>query len=145
MLACVMTDFGFTPELADVTRPEPAEGEGRVHVHAAAVNGFDTSVANPYPKGMMEHCIPVVLGKHFAGVVDGSFAEYVTVPVDVCIAALPYVNDFFEGAALGLAGAAALGLLDVAELKRGQTVLVSGPPVVSATRPSSWQPKPAHT
>ena len=70
MRAFVLTDFGTTPELVDLDVPEPAEGEVRVRVHAASVNGFDIAVANSYLKGMMEHRFPVVLGKDFAGTVD---------------------------------------------------------------------------
>jgi NADPH:quinone reductase-like Zn-dependent oxidoreductase len=152
MRALVLAAFGAAPELVDLEIPEPAEGEVRVRVHAASVNGFDTAVANSYLKDMMEHRFPVILGKDFAGTVDaigagvtdyrvgervfgvvtkpylgdGSFAEYVTVPVEVGIAALPDQVDFVEGAALGLAGAAALAAVDAADLEPGQTVLVAG-------------------
>src|SRR5215211_5130871 len=130
MRAIALTDFGSTPELVDLHVPDPAEGEVRVRVHAASVNGFDLSVANGYLKDMMEHRFPVVLGKDFAGVVDalgpgvsdyrvgdrvfgvvtkpylgdGSFAEYVTVATEVGLAKLPDGVDFVTGAALGLAG-----------------------------------------
>jgi NADPH:quinone reductase-like Zn-dependent oxidoreductase len=152
MRAFVLTDFRTTPELVDLELPEPAEGEVRVRVHAAAVNGFDTAVANNYLEGMMEHRFPVVLGKDFAGVVDavgpgatgyhlgdrvfgvvtkpflgdGSFAEYVTVPVSIGITTLPGEIDFADGAGLGLAGTAAVTILDAAHLQPGQTVLVVG-------------------
>jgi NADPH2:quinone reductase len=152
MRAFVLTDFGSEPELAELELPDPAEGEVRVRVHAASVNGFDLSVAKSVLKEMMEHRFPVVLGKDFAGVVDavgsgvtdyavgdrvfgvvtkpflgdGSFAEYVTVPTEVGLAKLPDGVDFTTGAALGLAGAAALMSVDAAELQSGQTVLVVG-------------------
>jgi NADPH:quinone reductase len=150
--AYVLTEFGATPEFADVEVPEPADGEVRVRIHAAAVNGFDVSVASSYLKDMMEHRFPVVLGKDFAGTVDavgpgvtgyevgdrvfgvvtkphlgdGSFAEYVTVPTAVGLARLPDEIDFVTGAALGLVGVAAISALDAAELRPGQTVLVVG-------------------
>ena len=152
MRAFVLTEFGATPEVAEVEIPEPAEGEVRVRVHAAAVNGFDVAVASSYLKDMMEHRFPVVLGKDFAGTVDavgagvtgyevgdrvfgvvtkphlgdGSFAEYVTVSTAVGLAKLPEEIDFVTGAALGLAGAAAISAVDAAELEPGQTVLVVG-------------------
>jgi NADPH:quinone reductase-like Zn-dependent oxidoreductase len=65
-----------------------------------------------------------VVTKPYLG--DGSFAEYVTVPVAVGIAALPDGIDFTEGAALGLAGSAALSAVDAAQLRPGQSVLVVG-------------------
>jgi NADPH:quinone reductase len=152
MRALVLTDFGNTPELTDLDLPEPAEGEVRVRVHAASVNGFDIAVANSYLQGMMEHRFPVVLGKDFAGTIDavgpgvtdyqvgervfgavtkpylgdGSFAEYVTVPTAVGIAVLPESIDFVTGAALGMAGSAAIAAVDAADLQPGQTILVAG-------------------
>jgi NADPH:quinone reductase len=152
MRAFVLTAFGAQAELTDIEVPEPIEGEVRVRVHAASVNGFDLAVANGYAKDMMEHRFPVVLGKDFAGVVDavgagvadyqegdrvfgvvtkpylgdGSFAEYVTVPTEVGLAKLPESLDFSTGAALGLAGATALQSFDAADVAAGETVLVIG-------------------
>jgi NADPH:quinone reductase len=152
MRAFALTDFESDPRIVDLDVPEPAEGEVRVRVHAASVNGFDLSVASGRLKDMMEHRFPVALGKDFAGVVDavgpavndyqvgdrvfgvvtkpylgdGSFAEYVTVATAVGLAKLPDEIDFVEGAALGLAGVAAIQAVDAAELQPGQTVLVAG-------------------
>lgn len=152
MRAFVLPEFGTTPELTDIETPEPAEGEVRVRIHAASVNGFDLAVAAGYVKDMMEHRFPVVLGKDFAGVVDavgpgvvgyqvgdrvfgvvtkpylgdGSFAEYVTVATAVGMAKLPDTIDYVTGAGLGLAGAAALSAFDAAEVRDGQRVLVVG-------------------
>jgi len=152
MRAVVLSDFGARPQLTKLETPEPGEGEVRVRVHAASVNGFDTAVASSYLKDLMEHRFPVVLGKDFAGTVDalgpgvnvhqvgdrvfgavtkpylgdGSFAEYVTVASAVGIAKLPESIDFAEGATLGPAGAAALASVNAAELQPGQTVLIAG-------------------
>lgn len=152
MRAVVLPEFGATPELTDIDIPEPGEGEVRVRVHAASVNGFDLSVAKGYLKDMMEHRFPVVLGKDFAGVVDavgpgvdgyqtgdrvfgvvtkphlgdGSFGEYVTVAAEVGLAGLPDAVETTTGAALGLAGTAALQAFDAAEVREGQRVLVIG-------------------
>ena len=152
MRAFVMTDFDAAPELTELDLPEPAEGEVRVRIRAASVNGFDLAVAAGLTKDYMEHRFPVVLGKDFAGEVDavgagvtdyavgdrvfgtvtkpyvgdGSFAEYVTVPTAIGIAKLPQDVSFTEGAALGLTGAAAHGITAAAALRPGQTVLVVG-------------------
>lgn len=152
MRAAIYTEFGAAPQVADIAVPEPAEGEVRVRVRAASVNGFDVAVAAGYIKGMMEHRFPVVLGKDFAGTIDavgagvtgfdtgdrvfgvvtkaylgdGSFAEYVTVPVSVGLAKLPDNVSLTEGAALGLAGTAALAAIDAAGLTAGQRVLITG-------------------
>jgi len=152
MRAVAFTDFGVAPQVHDIAIPEPSDGEVRVRVYAASVNGFDLAVAAGYLNGMMEHRFPVVLGKDFAGVVDavgagvegyavgervfgvvtkaflgdGSFGEYVTVPVAVGLAKLPAAVPFTDGAALGLAGTAALDAVDAAQLEAGQVVLVAG-------------------
>src|ERR1700760_1277723 len=123
MRAVVFTAFGAAPEIGDVERPEPGEGEVRVRVHTASINGFDVAVANGYLEGMMEHRFPVVLGKDFAGTVDavgqgvdgfaagdrvfgvvtrpylgdGSFGELVVVPAAVGLAPLPEAIDFVDG------------------------------------------------
>jgi NADPH:quinone reductase-like Zn-dependent oxidoreductase len=152
MKAAVLAGFDSAPELRQIPVPEPAEGEVRVRVHAASVNGFDVSVAAGRVKGMMEHRFPVVLGKDFAGTVeavgagvsafapgdrvfgvvtkpylgDGSFGEFVTVPVAVGLARLPDAIEFQTGGALGLAGTTARLAVDAAGLAAGQTVLIAG-------------------
>jgi NADPH:quinone reductase len=152
MRAFAFTAFGAAPEVRELEPPEPGEGEVRVRVHAASVNGFDLSVAAGHLQGMMEHRFPVVLGKDFAGTIDavgagvssyapgdrvfgvvtkpflgdGSFGEFVTVPIAVGLAHLPEAVGFIEGGALGLAGTAALMAVESAGLGAGQTVLVAG-------------------
>src|SRR5687768_17295309 len=126
MRAFAFTAFGSTPEVRELDLPEPGEGEVRVRVHAASVNGFDLSVAGGRLQGMMQHRSPVALGKDFAGTIaavaagvtgyapgarvfgvvtkpylaDGSFGEFVTVPVAVGLAHLPEAVRFDEGGAL---------------------------------------------
>lgn len=152
MHAFALPDADSTPQIVEITTPEPAEGEVRVPVHAASVNGFDGAVVAGYLQGAMEHRFPVVLGKDFAGVVDavgtgvtefaegdrvfgvvtkpylgdGSLGQYVTVPIAVGIAKLPESIDFPTGAALGLAGTTAIDVLEAAQLASGQVVLVAG-------------------
>ncbi|MDF2747695.1 MAG: mas2 [Propionibacteriaceae bacterium] len=152
MKAFALQEFDRAPEVTEVDLPTPGPGEVRVRVRAASLNGFDLSVANSYLKGMMEHRFPVVLGKDFAGEVDavgpeidgfqvgdrvfgvvmkdalgdGSFGEYVTVPVAFGIAKLPDGIDFTAAAALGLAGTAAVDAFDAADVTSGSTVLVIG-------------------
>jgi NADPH:quinone reductase len=152
MRAIAMTGFDAAPTLTDLDVPEPKEGEVRVRIRAASVNGFDLAVAAGYTKDYMEHRFPLVLGKDFAGEVDalgagvtgyavgdrvfgtvtkpylgdGSFAGYVTIPSAVGLAPLPESISFTDAAALGLAGAAAYGIIDEATLEPGHIVLVVG-------------------
>lgn len=152
MKVVALRAFDSDPEVIEVEVPEPGAGEVRVRVHAASVNGFDLSVAGSMLKGMMEHHFPVVLGKDFAGTVDavgagvegfavgdrvfgvvtksflgdGSFGEFVTVPVAVGIARLPESIGLTEAAGLGLAGTAAVDAVDAANIGEGTTVVVVG-------------------
>jgi NADPH:quinone reductase-like Zn-dependent oxidoreductase len=152
MKVYALQGFDQAPDVTEVDLPTPGPGEVRVRVRAAALNGFDLSVANGYLQGMMEHRFPVVLGKDFAGEVDavgpdvegyqvgdrvfgvvmkdalgdGSFGEYVTVPVAFGITKLPDEINFPEAAALGLAGTAAVDAFDAANVTANQTVLVVG-------------------
>lgn len=152
MQAVVLTGFGSTPEVRELGVPQPAEGEVRVRVRAASVNGFDVKIADGTFKDMLEHRFPVVLGKDFAGTVDavgagvigyapgdrvfgvvtksylgdGSFGEFVTVPVSVGLAKLPDAVEFREGGALGLAGTAAFDSITAAAPQPGQTILIAG-------------------
>jgi len=152
MRALAILDDGNPPAVREVAKPEPGPGEVLVRVRAASINGFDIFVANGYLKGMMERRFPVVIGKDFAGTVDalgdgvtdfavgdrvfgvvtkpflgdGSFGEFVSVPVAIGLTRLPDSIDFPTGGALGLATEAALGAVDAAAFSAGQLVLVSG-------------------
>lgn len=152
MRAIVLNEFHATPTVEEIDVPEPGEGEVRVRVRAAAVNGFDVGEVHGFFTGYFEHRFPLVLGKDFAGTVDavgpgvegyaagdrvfgvvtkdylgdGSFADYVTVPTAVGVARLPDGVDFVHGAALGLAGAAAMACIDAADPAPGRTILVTG-------------------
>jgi NADPH:quinone reductase-like Zn-dependent oxidoreductase len=152
MKAVVTTEQGAKPAVAEVPIPQPGAGEVLVKVQASSINGFDLSVAAGRVVAMMEHRFPVVLGKDFAGTVeavgegvtrfavgdkvfgvvtkaylgDGGFGEYVAVPEAVGIATLPEGVDVGVAGAVGLAGTAAVDVLDAAGPQAGETVLISG-------------------
>ena len=152
MRAVAVAELGVKAEVQELPIPEPEPGEVRVRVHAASVNGFDLAMVAGYMQGYFEYRFPAVVGKDYAGVVDavgadvtgfalgdrvfgtvtkpylreGSYAEYTTVAQGVGIAPLPESISFEEGAALGLAGSAALAALAGAELSPGQVALVIG-------------------
>lgn len=153
MKAFALTSFESPAGVRDVPVPEAGPGDVRVRVRAASINGFDVWVASGMAKDMMEHRFPVVVGKDFAGVVEavgegvtrfavgdevlgilpmdqflwrGTFAERVVVPAEGFIEPKPANVDFERGAALGLAGLAALVSVDAVEASDGDVVLVVG-------------------
>lgn len=152
MRAVVTDDFGSAPRLTEVDHPTAGPGEVRVRVVASSVNGFDSALARGYFKGMLEHSFPVVLGRDFAGTVDqvgqgvvdlasgdgvfgvvmtfnplsnGSYADYVVAPAS-SVAVLPPGLDFAQAGLIGLAGSAAVGVLNAVDPAPGESVIVSG-------------------
>lgn len=152
MRAVVTTDYGSAPVVTDVETPTAGPGEVRVRVLSSSVNGFDQALAHGFFRGIMEHRFPVVLGRDFAGTVDqvgagvtafaagdnvfgvvltqplhaGGFGEYLVVPEDHSVAAMPAGLDHARAGAIGLAGSAALATLGDVAAQAGETVLVSG-------------------
>jgi NADPH:quinone reductase-like Zn-dependent oxidoreductase len=139
--------------LIDLPQPTAGEGEVLVGVIAASVNGFDIFEAGGALLGMMEHELPTVIGRDFAGVIDGvgpgvtefaeedavfgfipsapplkngSFAEYIAGGAELVIVPKPAGLDDDIAAALPLAGSAALDILEAVEGHDGDVVLVAG-------------------
>jgi NADPH:quinone reductase-like Zn-dependent oxidoreductase len=140
-------------DLISVPKPEIGDDGIRVAVRAASVNGFDIYQANGYLFGMMEHALPTVIGRDFAGRVDaigpsvsdfavgdevfgfvpstpplksGAFAEFVAGGQELVLARKPADLGVHEAAALPLVGSAALDLLATIDAQVGDVVLVAG-------------------
>ncbi|WP_410612549.1 NADP-dependent oxidoreductase [Amycolatopsis sp. lyj-109] len=152
MRAATLESVPATPAVREIGRPRPEAGELLVRVAASSINGFDAATAAGYLQGMLEHRFPLVPGKDFAGTVEalgegaegfavgdavfgvvmkpflgtGSLAEYVTVPAAYGVAPIPSGLGVREAGALGLAGTAALDVLDAVDLAKEDTVLISG-------------------
>jgi len=135
----------------ELPRPEPAAGEVRVRIHASGVNPLDTKIR----AGQAAHArqpLPAVLGIDMAGVVDavgqgvtafkpgdevygmaggvgghpGTLAGFVATDA-LLLAHKPAGLTMREAAALPLAVITAWeGLVDRANVRPGQTVLVQG-------------------
>ncbi len=151
MKAIVQDRYGSADvlELREVERPVPATGEVLVRVRASSVNAADWHImrGDPYfarlvlgwkgPKsrirgmdfaGVVEAVGPGVgglvrVGDEVFGEVEGSFAEYVRVPVHL-VAHKPSNLTFEQTATLPLAGNTAW--MGLRELKAGQKVLING-------------------
>src|SRR6476660_4597699 len=151
MRAFAVDSFGSTGSVHDVPVPKPGEGEVLVRVHAAGVNVMDPIFTGGYIKDYMEHRFPLVPGIDLSGVVEsigpgvtsfasgdevygvsakpfvgeGTFAEYVAVPV-TGLAHKPAAISHAEAAALPHAALTALAAVDAAEPQPGQVVVLVG-------------------
>ncbi|MCE0539418.1 NAD(P)-dependent alcohol dehydrogenase [Kineosporia rhizophila] len=153
MKAIVQERFG-PPEslrLEDVGEPVPGEGQVLVRVRAAALNPADWHLLRGSPviarpgmggrrprnrvagldaAGVVERVGPgvsgVETGDEVYGFVAGAFAEYAVADVTK-IAPKPVALSFAEAAALPVAATTALrGIRDIAGVRAGQRVLVTG-------------------
>jgi len=142
-------------ELRDVVKPTPKVGEVLVRVRAASVNDWDwgllqgTPFINRMLKGLFTPKVRI-LGGDIAGHVEtvggnvkafqpgdevygdlcmsgfGAFAEYVCVP-EAGLAHKPVSMTFEQAAAIPQAGMLAVqGLIDVGQIRSGQTLLLNG-------------------
>ncbi|MBF0563985.1 MAG: NADP-dependent oxidoreductase [Nitrospirae bacterium] len=132
----------------DMQRPEAAEGEVLIAVHAVGVNPVDWKVRGGYLTGMLNHHLPLIPGWDVSGVVaaigggvtdfkvgdavyslldisrNGAYAEYVTARVGG-IATKPASVDHVTAAGVPIAALTAWqSLFDFAKLSAGQTVLI---------------------
>lgn len=157
MKAVVLSRYG-SPDglrLAEIPKPEPAEGEALVRVHASAVNDWDWAYVRgrPYVYRLMFGLVTprtAVLGAEAAGTVEavgrgvttvqpgdrvygdlseagfGGFAEYVAVREDA-LGRMPTGMTFTQAATLPHAALLAVqGLIDVGRIQRGERVLING-------------------
>lgn len=146
--------YGSADGLAveDVPEPQPRAGEAKVRVHAVALNPLDWKLraghlrylpmlASP-PRGIgcdlagkivavgggatARHVGEAVFGAVLPFMRDGALADLVCVPFDQ-LAPLPGGLDAVHAATLPTAAGAALqGLVDIAHVQPGQSVLVTG-------------------
>lgn len=156
MKAAVHTRYGppEVVSVTEVDKPTAEDDEVLVKVHATTVNRTDCAYRAAKPFFMRLITGPVrprvtVLGNEFAGEVEavggdvtsfevgdrvfgynegpfGAHAEYMTIPEDGSIAAMP-ANSTFEEAAPGTEGSHyALSSIRKAKIRSGQHVLVNG-------------------
>lgn len=147
MKAVVINSYGDNSvvQLLDVSRPEPHAGEVLVKIHAAGVNPVDWKIRSGAGQ-RMGMVLPIHLGGEIAGTVeqigegvadfivgdavygiiaDGAFAEYAIAPASD-LARKPANLDFVETAAIPLGALTAWqAMFDVANLTRGQRLLIT--------------------
>jgi NADPH:quinone reductase-like Zn-dependent oxidoreductase len=150
MRAVAVREFRAEPEVIDVPRPEPGPGELLVRVDTAGLNPFDWQIIDGALAEVFPHTFPLVVGMDFAGHVEsagpgvsrfsagdavfgqvkvvagGSYAEYAIVAETGAVAAVPEGLSLRAAAALPTAGSTALGILQAARVRAGESLLVVG-------------------
>jgi NADPH:quinone reductase-like Zn-dependent oxidoreductase len=150
MKAIVAHEYGGPEVLKfeEVPRPEPKENEALVRVIASGVNPADPlTLSGKYAREFGTH-LPLIPGYDIAGIVEktgvkvtklkagdaiygyptfgGGWAEYETV-TEGEVAAKPASLSFTEAAAVPMGALTAWqALVDVAQLRAGQTILIHG-------------------
>ena len=147
MQALIINEHGPLEKLSlgEFPDPKPGKGEVLIDVHAASVNFPDILVIGGTYQNLPPR--PFVPGKDLAGVVaavgvgvtrvkvgdrvmaqieHGAFAERAVVSVALCFV-MPTAMRFEEGAAMGLVYLTAHNaMVERAQMKAGETVLVTG-------------------
>ncbi|AEW98330.1 NADP-dependent oxidoreductase [Streptantibioticus cattleyicolor] len=150
MKALRYTAYGVRPVLHDIPVPEPGPGEVLVRVAGAALNPLDVKIGTGSMRDFFPVTLPSVVGTDLAGTVErtgprvtgwsagdaviartdptvgGAVAEYALVPA-TALAAAPVTVPLDRAACLATAaGTAWQAVVETAEVKPGQTVLVHG-------------------
>jgi NADPH:quinone reductase-like Zn-dependent oxidoreductase len=152
MKAFALTASDQPAHIVDLPDPELAPEAVRIGVRAASVNGFDVYQASGGLLAMMEHALPTVVGRDFAGVVeavgssrsdlavgdellgfipsapplhDGTYADRI-VTSSVVFASKPAGLSFETAAAIPLAGATALDAVSAVDVEPGDVILIAG-------------------
>jgi NADPH:quinone reductase len=153
MRAVAVSEYGGSPVVTELPKPEPGPGQLLIRVEAASLNPMDRNVAQGRMKERMPGTFPMVLGADVAGVVEalgdganrfspgdevfgqlfvaplgsaGTYAEEVAVTEDAPLAPVPVGLDPMVAAALPTAGGTALDIVDLLEPLAGKTVLIVG-------------------
>src|SRR5688572_19720484 len=163
MKAFALTAANEPAHIVDLPDPDVAPDGVRIGVRAASVNGFDVYQASGGLLAMMEHALPTVVGRDFAGVVeavgsgrsdvaagdevlgfipstpplhDGTFGTTI-VTSNVVLARKPASVSFETAAAIPLAGATALDAVEAIDIGPGDVILITGARAGSGRSPSS--------
>lgn len=144
--------YGGTDQLVseDAPRPRPGSDEVLMQVMATTVNPFDCAMRAGYMSAYFQPTFPLILGTDASGLIeevgpgvtgfrrgdsvfgrggvsrDGAYAEYAILPA-TDVAATPRSLDHLQAAALPHVTLTAWeALIELANLTKGQTVLIHG-------------------
>ncbi|PSM38882.1 NADPH:quinone reductase [Streptomyces dioscori] len=148
MKAIIFDAFGGTEVLheAETEVPQPGPGQVRVQVRAVGVNPVDGKIRSGIMEAIFPTTLPAVPGGEIAGIIDalgegvdgfkvgdevlgwsdtGSYAEYALADATV-LAPKPAGLDWTQAAALPVASDGAERVLDLLDVKAGETLLIHG-------------------
>jgi NADPH:quinone reductase-like Zn-dependent oxidoreductase len=153
MRAITVSEYGASPTVTELPRPQPGPGQVRIAVHAAGMNPMDVMIANGGWKDRMPAVFPMVLGADLAGTIEergpatarfevgdevfgrlvipplgsaGTYAEYVVVGEGASLTRVPAGLDPVTAAALPTAGGTAMAIAESLAPLDGKTVLIVG-------------------
>lgn len=152
MKAITVADFGAQPQLSDMPKPTPGQGQLLVKLAAAGVNPYDWKVIDGIMKGHVQHDFPLIPGQDGAGTIEavgecvsahqvgdkiygqffttplghGSYAEYIVVPQEGALDTVPQNIALEDAAALPTAAMTANALIACTGLEAGPTVFIVG-------------------
>lgn len=148
MKAIVFDRFGSSDVLheTDIEIPQPGPGQVRVRIKAVGVNPVDGKIRSGSMEAIFPTTLPAVPGGEIAGIVDavgegvdvlkagdevlgwsdtGSYAEYALAPAAV-LAPKPAALDWTAAVTLPVASDGAERVLDLLDVKAGETLLIHG-------------------
>ena len=153
MRAITVSEYGASPSVTELPRPQPGPGQVLIAVQAAGMNPMDMQIADGGWKDRMPATFPMVLGADLAGIVEGggpgairfapgdavfgqllipplgsagTYAQYVAVSADAPLARVPAGLDPVTAAALPTAGGTAMAIAESLAPLEGRTVLIVG-------------------
>jgi hypothetical protein len=71
MRAITVSEYGASPSVTELPRPQPGPGQVLIAVQAAGMNPMDMEIADGGWKDRMPATFPMVLGADLAGIVEG--------------------------------------------------------------------------
>ncbi|MGC5561851.1 NADP-dependent oxidoreductase [Streptomyces sp. FR-108] len=148
MKAIVFDTFGGTEVLheTEVEIPQPGPGQVRVRVRAIGVNPVDGKIRSGTMEAIFPTTLPAIPGGEIAGIIDalgegvdrftvgdevlgwsdtGSYAQYALATATV-LAPKPAGLSWTHAAALPVASDGAERVLDLLDIKAGETLLIHG-------------------
>jgi NADPH:quinone reductase len=153
MHAIAVNEYGATPALVELPKPQPGPREILIKVRTAGMNPGDRQIADGVWKDRVPGTFPLVLGADVAGVVEsvgegtarfapgdevfgqllipplgstGTYAEYVAATEDAPLAKLPNGFDAVVAATLPTPGGTALQMVTSVEPLSDKTALIVG-------------------